>query len=56
MNSVNFFGHEISKLIIGDNPFNGHSYIEYQTTGAEMKNFYTAEKFWKRCLKQKKTV
>lgn len=44
MNTVNFFGNEISKLILGDNPFNGHSYIEYQTTGTEMKNFYTAEK------------
>ena len=44
MNAVNFFGHEISKLIIGDNPVNGHSYIEYKTTGTEMKSFYTAEK------------
>ena len=44
MNSVNFFGHEISKLILGDNPFNGHSYIEDKTSGDQMKNFYTAEK------------
>ena len=43
MKSVNFFGHEISKLIIGDNPFNGHSYIEDKTTGAEMVEYYTAE-------------
>lgn len=28
MNTVNFFGHQVTKLIIGDNPMNGHSYIE----------------------------
>ena len=44
MFTVRFFDHRISKLIIGDNPMSGHSYIEYQTTGEEMKRFYTAEK------------
>jgi len=44
MYTVDFLGHEVSKLIIGDNPMSGHSYIEYQTTGDEMKEFYTAEK------------
>jgi predicted RNase H-like HicB family nuclease len=43
MNTVDFFGHKITKLIIGDNPINGHSYIEYKTTGKEMKSYYTAE-------------
>ena len=43
MNYVDFFGHKISKLIIGDNPMSGHSYIEDKTSGAEMKRFYTAE-------------
>lgn len=43
MNTVDFFGHQITKLIIGDNPMSGHSYIEDKTTGEEMKNFYTAE-------------
>lgn len=43
MNTVNFFGHELTKLIIGDNPMSGHSYIEYKTTGEEMKKYYTAE-------------
>jgi hypothetical protein len=43
MNKVNFFGHEITKLIVGDNPFNGHSYIEDIITGSEMKGYYTAE-------------
>lgn len=44
MNNVNFFGHSVSKLIIGDNPFTGHSYIPDQVTGDEMLAYYTAEK------------
>ena len=44
MDYVTFFGHLVSKLIVGDNPFNGHSYITDKTTGHEMKTFYTAEK------------
>ncbi len=43
MNTVNFFGHELTKIIIGDNPMSGHSYIEDKTSGADMKKFYTAE-------------
>ncbi len=43
MNYVDFFGHKISKIIIGDNPMSGHSYIEDKTSGADMKRFYTAE-------------
>lgn len=27
MNTVDFFGHQVSKLIVGDNPISGHSYI-----------------------------
>ena len=44
MNTVKFFGHDVSKLIIGDNPFNGHSYIVDKTTGKGMTDFYTADK------------
>lgn len=43
MNYVDFLGHKVSKLIIGDNPMSGHSYIEDKTTGADMKKYYTAE-------------
>ena len=46
MQYVDFLGQKVSKIICGDNPFNGHSYIEYQTTGTEMKNFYPC-----RCLR-----
>lgn len=43
MVTVDFFGKKVSKLIVGDNPMTGHSYIEDVTTGAEMKQYYTAE-------------
>lgn len=43
MNTVDFFGKKVTKLIVGDNPFNGHSYI-LETSGKEMTDFYTAEK------------
>ena len=44
MNKVNFFGKEVTKLIVGDNPFNGYSYISEKISGKEMQDFYTAEK------------
>ena len=44
MNTVEFFGHKVSKLIIGDNPMNGHSYIEDKISGREMKEYWTSEK------------
>lgn len=40
MRTVNFFGHEITRLIVGDNPFNGHSYIEDVIPGSEMLAYY----------------
>ena len=27
MQYVDFYGHKVSKLICGDNPFNGHTYF-----------------------------
>jgi len=44
INKVDFYGTSVSRLVIGDNPFNGHSYIEQKHTGAEMMDYYTAEK------------
>lgn len=44
MNSVDFFGHKVSKLIVGDNPFNGHSYITEFVPGKEMVDFHTEDK------------
>ena len=44
MHYVDFFGHKVSKLIIGDNPYNGHSYIKDYVSGSEMRNYYTEEK------------
>lgn len=43
MNTVNFLGHQVSKLIVGDNSMTGHSYIEDVAPGADMKKYYTAE-------------
>ncbi len=41
--TVDFYGHKISRLILGSNPFTGHSYIESLHTGEEMMDYYTAE-------------
>ena len=44
---VNFFGNQVTRLILGDNPFNGHSYIPDIHSEDEMLDYYTAE----RCVK-----
>lgn len=44
MNYVDFFGHKVSKLIVGDNPFNGHSYITDFVPGKEMMDYHTEDK------------
>ena len=41
MYNIDFFGHSISKLIIGDNPFNGHSYITAFIHREEMLDYHT---------------
>lgn len=50
--TVNFFGHEISRLIVGGNPFAGHIYIpwvtrdealDYHTAGRIVETFFRAE-------------
>lgn len=42
-----FLGHEITRLIAGDNPFGGHSYIDPIVTGKEMKEFnYDSKKLY----------
>ena len=46
MQSTSFFGHEISRLIVGDNPFTGHSYIEHKITGKEMKAYYDSKRLY----------
>lgn len=40
---VDFFGTAVSRLTLGDNPFNGHSYIRQVHTGEEMMDYYTAD-------------
>lgn len=44
MDTVDFLGHKVSKLIVGDNPFNGHSYIDNHIPGREMMLYHTEDK------------
>ena len=46
MRTSNFFGHTITRLIIGDNPFGGHSYIEHKISGTEMKDYYDSHRLY----------
>ena len=46
MKYVNFFDYNVSKLIIGDNPFNGHSYITDYISGKEMMDYHTEDKIF----------
>jgi hypothetical protein len=41
---TDFFGTQISRMIVGDNPVTGHSYIQDIISGEDMKNYYTPEK------------
>lgn len=45
MKTVDFFGTQVSKLILGDNPVHGHSYISDVTPGSKMMDYYTADNF-----------
>ena len=44
MKAVDFCGVRVTRVVVGDNPFNGHSYVEGVHSGAEMMDFYTAER------------
>ncbi|NMB95190.1 MAG: hypothetical protein GYA02_01025, partial [Clostridiaceae bacterium] len=49
--TTNFFGTTITRLIIGDNPFTGHSYIEEKVPGTEMRDYYTSRKIYETLFK-----
>lgn len=55
MNKVDFYGHKVTKLIVGDNPFNGHSYISDIISGEEMLEYCTAEKILEALFKIEET-
>ena len=40
---VDFFGHKITRLIVGDNPAHGNSYIHDLISGEEMTEFYSPD-------------
>jgi hypothetical protein len=42
--TVDFFGTQVTRLIVGDNPFSGHSYVPEIATGQEMMDYYTADR------------
>ena len=42
--TVDFFGTQVTRMILGDNPFNGHSYIPDIYSEDAMLDYYTAEK------------
>ena len=44
MKYVDFYNAKISKLIVGDNPFNGHSYITDYVSDDEMLDYHTEDK------------
>jgi hypothetical protein len=44
---ADFFGNKVTRLVLGDNPFNGHSYIPEIHSGDEMVDYNTADN----CLK-----
>lgn len=43
MQTTNFCGHEISRLILGDNPFNGYTYIADDLSADELLDYHTEE-------------
>ena len=43
MQYVDFFGKKVSKLIVGDNPITGHSYIPHLIPGTDMIDYYKTE-------------
>lgn len=51
MQYVDFYGNKVSKLIVGDNPFNGHSYITEFVSKAEMRDYHTEDKILKAIYK-----
>ncbi len=42
--TVDFFGTQVSRLFLGDNPINGHSYIPEICPGEEMMDYFTAQR------------
>jgi len=44
MKTVDFFGFPVTRMIVGDNPVNGHSYIPDYISGVEMNDWYTHDR------------
>jgi len=52
--TVDFFGTQVSRLFLGDNPVNGHSYIPEIHSGSAMMDYFTAERVVKSLFEAEK--
>lgn len=52
--TADFFGNDVTRLILGDNPFSGHSYIPELVDGAQMLDYYTADNIVKALFEAEK--
>ena len=55
MPTVDFFGHQISRLIMGCNPFNGGSHVGPELD-AEMDAYYTFDNIKRPCATVRNTA
>ena len=53
--TVNFFGHEITRVIVGDNPAHGNTYIHDLISSEEMSEYYTEDNIVKMLKRAKET-
>jgi len=53
--TANFFGHDITRLIVGDNPAHGHVYIQDMYTGEDTMAYYTHQNIIKMLTRTKET-
>jgi len=52
---TNFFNHEITRLMVGDNPNHGNTYIHDLISSEEMSSYYTHENIVKMLVRAKET-
>jgi len=53
--TVKFFNHDVTRLIIGDNPAHGHVYIQDLYTGEDTMAYYTHENVLKMLVRARET-
>ena len=53
--AVDFFGHEVTRMILGDNPAHGNTYIHDLISGEEMSEYYSQQNIVKMLRRAKET-